>query len=63
MEEMVKRGYALGGEQSGHIIFADHLFTGETISVESNGSALSLQSIIKSFSVALLTGETKIGNV
>ena len=29
MEEMVKRGYALGGEQSGHIIFADHLFTGD----------------------------------
>jgi phosphoglucosamine mutase len=29
MEEMVKGGYALGGEQSGHIIFADHLFTGD----------------------------------
>ena len=29
MEEMVKRGYALGGEQSGHIIFANHLFTGD----------------------------------
>ncbi len=31
MEEMVKRGLALGGEQSGHIIFADHLFTGDGI--------------------------------
>ncbi len=29
MEEMVKRGAALGGEQSGHIIFADHLSTGD----------------------------------
>ena len=31
MEEMQKRGLALGGEQSGHIIFADHLFTGDGI--------------------------------
>ena len=30
MEEM-KRGIALGGEQSGHIIFSDHLFTGDGI--------------------------------
>jgi phosphoglucosamine mutase len=29
MEEMQKRGIALGGEQSGHVIFADHLFTGD----------------------------------
>jgi phosphoglucosamine mutase len=29
MEEMLKRGLALGGEQSGHVIFADHLFTGD----------------------------------
>jgi phosphoglucosamine mutase len=25
MEEMLARGLSLGGEQSGHIIFADHL--------------------------------------
>ena len=31
MEEMVRRGLALGGEQSGHVIFADHLFTGDGI--------------------------------
>jgi phosphoglucosamine mutase len=31
MEEMQKRGLSLGGEQSGHIIFADHLFTGDGI--------------------------------
>ena len=29
MEEMSKRGLALGGEQSGHIILAEHLFTGD----------------------------------
>jgi phosphoglucosamine mutase len=29
MEEMVRAGYALGGEQSGHVIFMDTLFTGD----------------------------------
>jgi phosphoglucosamine mutase len=29
MEEMQKRGASLGGEQSGHIIFSDYLFTGD----------------------------------
>jgi phosphoglucosamine mutase len=37
MEEMLKRGISLGGEQSGHIIFSDHLFTGDGI-----GTALSV---------------------
>ena len=31
MEQMQARGIALGGEQSGHIIFAEHLFTGDGI--------------------------------
>ncbi|MEW6320058.1 MAG: phosphoglucosamine mutase [Acidobacteriota bacterium] len=31
MEEMQRRGLALGGEQSGHVIFADHLSTGDGI--------------------------------
>ena len=31
MEEMLKRGLSIGGEQSGHIIFSDHLFTGDGI--------------------------------
>jgi phosphoglucosamine mutase len=31
MEEMVKRRISLGGEQSGHIIFSDHLYTGDGI--------------------------------
>jgi phosphoglucosamine mutase len=29
MEEMLNRGISLGGEQSGHIIFSDYLFTGD----------------------------------
>jgi phosphoglucosamine mutase len=29
MEEMLSRGLSLGGEQSGHIIFSDYLFTGD----------------------------------
>jgi phosphoglucosamine mutase len=31
MEEMLRRGLSLGGEQSGHIIFSEHLFTGDGI--------------------------------
>ncbi len=29
MEEIVREGYSLGGEQSGHVIFSDYLFTGD----------------------------------
>jgi phosphoglucosamine mutase len=29
MEEMQKRNLSLGGEQSGHVIFSDYLFTGD----------------------------------
>ena len=36
MEEMIKRGLALGGEQSGHIIFSDHLFTGDGLATALN---------------------------
>lgn len=42
MEQMVARGISLGGEQSGHIIFADHLFTGDGI-----GTALQVLRIIE----------------
>src|SRR5690606_32188599 len=31
MEEMLARGLSLGGEQSGHVIFSDYLFTGDGI--------------------------------
>ena len=36
MEEMVKRDLALGGEQSGHIIFSEHLFTGDGLATSLN---------------------------
>ena len=31
MEEMRRDGYNLGGEQSGHVIFLDHITTGDGI--------------------------------
>ena len=36
MEEMIKRDLSMGGEQSGHIIFSDHLFTGDGIATALN---------------------------
>jgi phosphoglucosamine mutase len=36
MEEMIKSGLALGGEQSGHIIFSEHLFTGDGVATALN---------------------------
>ena len=36
MEEMVKRGLSLGGEQSGHVIFSEHLFTGDGLATSLN---------------------------
>src|SRR5260370_15619567 len=36
MEEMLKRSLSLGGEQSGHIIFSEHLFTGDGIATALN---------------------------
>jgi phosphoglucosamine mutase len=44
MEEMVKRGLALGGEQSGHIIFSDHLFTGDGIATALNVLRIMIES-------------------
>lgn len=42
LEEMVKQGYKIGGEQSGHIIFLDHNTTGDGLV-----TALKLSSVIK----------------
>jgi phosphoglucosamine mutase len=36
MEEMLRRDLSLGGEQSGHIIFSDHLYTGDGIATALN---------------------------
>ncbi len=42
LEEMIRGGYCLGGEQSGHIIFSDHATTGD-----GQLSAIKLMSIMK----------------
>ncbi len=42
VEEMVRGGYNLGGEQSGHIVFLDHTTTGDGII-----SALQLIAVMK----------------
>ncbi|OLO26245.1 phosphoglucosamine mutase [Alkalihalophilus pseudofirmus] len=56
MEEMRKGGFNLGGEQSGHIIFLDHITTGDGML-----SALQLVNIIKATGkpLSLLAGEMK----
>jgi phosphoglucosamine mutase len=36
MEEMLRRGLSLGGEQSGHIIFSEYLFTGDGLATALN---------------------------
>jgi phosphoglucosamine mutase len=48
MEEMQRRGIALGGEQSGHIIFAGHLMTGDGI-----GTALQVLRVMSATGRAL----------
>ena len=36
MEEMTRRGLSLGGEQSGHVIFSEYLFTGDGLATSLN---------------------------
>ena len=36
MEEMIRRGLSLGGEQSGHVIFSEYLFTGDGLATSLN---------------------------
>jgi phosphoglucosamine mutase len=36
MEEMLKRGLVLGGEQSGHVIFGEYLYTGDGLATALN---------------------------
>jgi len=36
MEEMLRRNLSLGGEQSGHIIFSEYLFTGDGLATALN---------------------------
>jgi phosphoglucosamine mutase len=68
MEEMVRRGIALGGEQSGHIIFLEHLFTGDGIvtalrvlrvMAESGRALADLAADLKTFPQVLLNVRVK----
>jgi phosphoglucosamine mutase len=54
MEEMIAGGYSLGGEQSGHVIFSDYLFTGDGLA-----TALSVLRVMAATgrSLASLAGE------
>ena len=36
MEEMLRRNLSLGGEQSGHVIFSEYLFTGDGLATSLN---------------------------
>ena len=36
MEELIRRDLSLGGEQSGHVIFSDYLFTGDGLATSLN---------------------------
>jgi phosphoglucosamine mutase len=36
MEEMMRRGLSIGGEQSGHVIFSEYLFTGDGLATSLN---------------------------
>ncbi len=36
MEEMLRKGLVLGGEQSGHVIFSEYLFTGDGLATSLN---------------------------
>lgn len=71
IEEMLKEGYILGGEQSGHIIFLEHNTTGDGLLtalqlvsvVKQTGKALSeLGSIMTSFPQVLVNAKVKKEN-
>ena len=66
LEEMLKNGYNLGGEQSGHIIFLDYNPTGDGILtslmlikvlLEKNVSASQLRSMIKIYPQVLVNAK------
>lgn len=48
LEEMLEKGYSLGGEQSGHVIFLEHNTTGDGLL-----TALQLLSIVKTSGIKL----------
>lgn len=71
LEEMIAKGYCIGGEQSGHIIFLDHNTTGDGLltalqlltAVKESGEKLSdLASIMKELPQVLVNAKVKNGN-
>lgn len=68
LEEMLKSGYVLGGEQSGHIIFLEHSTTGDglltalqliNVMKETGKKASELNSIMTSFPQVLVNAKVK----
>lgn len=71
LEEMIKGGYSLGGEQSGHVIFLDHNTTGDGLltaiqliaTMKEEGKKLSeLASIMTSYPQVLVNAKVKKDN-
>lgn len=71
LEEMLKHGYNLGGEQSGHIIFLDYNTTGDgvlsslilsKILVESNKKISELSSLMTQYPQVLINAKIKNSN-
>ena len=68
LEEMLKEGYVLGGEQSGHIIFLDHNTTGDGLAtglhllevmIESGKRASELNQIMENFPQVLFNAKVE----
>lgn len=68
LEEMLKSGYVLGGEQSGHIIFLEHSTTGDglltalqliNVMKETGKKASELNSIMTSYPQVLVNAKVK----
>lgn len=68
MEEMLKHGYVLGGEQSGHIIFLEYSTTGDgmltalqliNVMKETGKKASELNSLMKSYPQVLVNARVK----
>jgi len=71
LEKMLKNGYNLGGEQSGHIIFLDHNTTGDgvlsaiqvlTVLKESGKKASELASVMQVMPQVLLNARVRNDN-
>lgn len=71
LEEMVKEGYSLGGEQSGHVIFLDYNTTGDGLltgiqliatMIDENKKLSELSSIMTSYPQVLVNARVKNEN-